>query len=327
MPPEPFASIVIPTFRRPGPLRRALLGLVAQDLRDWEVIVADDGDGEGLAAAAAFGDERIRPSRSLGTGPVDARNAAIELARGALVCWLDDDDWWDDLGAPLRCSAPPRATLRASSSAGGYVVYEDDAGAELSRESFDHDATERSLRRNNTILTSSLAYPRQLHAKLGPLDRGVGGYCDWDFMIRMCDAGLRPEKRPGLGVCYAVHDSSLSARFDAPERRRSFERFRDKHGLDVELANHVRIHRMLSEMPVPEGWTEVDGALEREFAFESFMAAIAFVNRVAELAEAENHHPDIAVDYRKVTLRWRTHSAEAITDRDREMADRSAALA
>jgi 4a-hydroxytetrahydrobiopterin dehydratase len=77
----------------------------------------------------------------------------------------------------------------------------------------------------------------------------------------------------------------------------------------------------------PEGWDEVDGALQRAFRFDSFPAAIEFVNRVAELAEAENHHPDIAVSYRDVTLRWRTHSAGAITDRDREMAARSAALA
>ena len=55
--------------------------------------------------------------------------------------------------------------------------------------------------------------------------------------------------------------------------------------------------------------------------------AIAFVNRVAALAEAENHHPDIAIAYRKVTLRWTTHSAGGITDRDRELAGRSDELA
>jgi 4a-hydroxytetrahydrobiopterin dehydratase len=76
----------------------------------------------------------------------------------------------------------------------------------------------------------------------------------------------------------------------------------------------------------PEGWTEVDGALERSFKLDSFPEAIAFVNRVAELADAEDHHPDIRISYRDVTLRWRTHSADAITDRDREMAARSAAL-
>jgi len=79
--------------------------------------------------------------------------------------------------------------------------------------------------------------------------------------------------------------------------------------------------------PVLDGWEERDGALERTLRFDGFREAIAFVNRVAELAEAENHHPDIAVSYREVTLRWRTHSADAITDRDRELAGRSASLA
>ena len=76
-----------------------------------------------------------------------------------------------------------------------------------------------------------------------------------------------------------------------------------------------------------EGWSEVEGALEREFRFDSFPDAIAFVNRLAELAEAANHHPDIAVSYRRVTVRWATHSDSAITDRDREMAERTNGLA
>ena len=79
-------------------------------------------------------------------------------------------------------------------------------------------------------------------------------------------------------------------------------------------------------MAVPEGWSEVDDALEREFRFESFPQAIAFVGRVADLAEAENHHPDIAVHYDRVVLRWSTHTAGGITDRDLELAERSGAL-
>ena len=50
------------------------------------------------------------------------------------------------------------------------------------------------------------------------------------------------------------------------------------------------------------------------------------MNRVAELAEQENHHPDIAISYKTVTLRWTTHSAGGITDRDRELAARTDAL-
>lgn len=70
----------------------------------------------------------------------------------------------------------------------------------------------------------------------------------------------------------------------------------------------------------------MDGALERTFELGNFVEALAFVNRVGQLAEAENHHPDIAIHYKEVTLRWWTHSAGGITERDRELAALSSAL-
>lgn len=79
-------------------------------------------------------------------------------------------------------------------------------------------------------------------------------------------------------------------------------------------------------MTESDPWEEVDGALEMTFAFNDFAKALEFVNRVGELAESENHHPHIAVDYNKVTLRWWTHSAGAITDRDRELAAKTLEL-
>jgi len=77
----------------------------------------------------------------------------------------------------------------------------------------------------------------------------------------------------------------------------------------------------------PDEWSEVNGALERTFAFKDFREALAFVNRVGELAETENHHPDIAIHYNRVTLRWWTHTAGGITDRDRELAEKTSGLA
>jgi 4a-hydroxytetrahydrobiopterin dehydratase len=75
-----------------------------------------------------------------------------------------------------------------------------------------------------------------------------------------------------------------------------------------------------------DGWQEQDDALVREFELPSFLDAIAFVDRLAELAESENHHPDIDVRYRRVTVRWTTHSEGGITQQDREMAERTSAL-
>jgi 4a-hydroxytetrahydrobiopterin dehydratase len=79
-------------------------------------------------------------------------------------------------------------------------------------------------------------------------------------------------------------------------------------------------------MEIGPDWIEHEGALERTYQLPSFPEAIAFVTRVAEVAEAANHHPDIAIAYRKVTLRWSTHSAGGITDRDYELARRSDAV-
>jgi len=78
---------------------------------------------------------------------------------------------------------------------------------------------------------------------------------------------------------------------------------------------------------VTDGWHQEDGALVRVFEFDSFPLAIAFVDRLAEAAEAENHHPDIDIRYRKVTVRWTTHSEGGITERDYAMAERTSGLA
>jgi 4a-hydroxytetrahydrobiopterin dehydratase len=77
---------------------------------------------------------------------------------------------------------------------------------------------------------------------------------------------------------------------------------------------------------VAERWKEIDGALEREFRFADFAAALDFVNRVGQVAEQENHHPDIEIHWNRVKLRWWTHTANAITERDHELARRTNAL-
>lgn len=74
---------------------------------------------------------------------------------------------------------------------------------------------------------------------------------------------------------------------------------------------------------VPSGWVEANGALEREFAFADFAEALSFVNRVGELAEKANHHPDVEIHWNRVRLRWWTHVTGSITDRDRELAERT----
>lgn len=75
-------------------------------------------------------------------------------------------------------------------------------------------------------------------------------------------------------------------------------------------------------------WQRESNAITREWKLADFAAAIAFVNRVADLAEQANHHPDIDLHgWNKVSLRLSTHSEGGITQADLDMAGRIDALA
>jgi 4a-hydroxytetrahydrobiopterin dehydratase len=67
-------------------------------------------------------------------------------------------------------------------------------------------------------------------------------------------------------------------------------------------------------------WTLEGGALVRSLTFPGFTEAMKFVNRVAEVAERENHHPDIDIRYNRVRLALVSHDAGGITQRDSRMA-------
>lgn len=69
-------------------------------------------------------------------------------------------------------------------------------------------------------------------------------------------------------------------------------------------------------------WKLESGKLVRDWTFKDFVQAMAFVNRVAELAEAAGHHPDIDIRYNQVRLGLISHDAGGITLRDSKMAVR-----
>ena len=75
------------------------------------------------------------------------------------------------------------------------------------------------------------------------------------------------------------------------------------------------------------GWTHEGDAIRRQFTFRDFPEAIAFVQRLVPGAEQADHHPDITINYRRVTLSYSTHSEGGITLKDIDgarMADRVA---
>ena len=83
--------------------------------------------------------------------------------------------------------------------------------------------------------------------------------------------------------------------------------------VELKALSDVEVTRLLSEVPQ---WAFKDRAIEREFKFSDFREAMEFVNKVAALAESEDHHPDICISYNKVRLTLSTHKVGGLSRKD-----------
>lgn len=94
---------------------------------------------------------------------------------------------------------------------------------------------------------------------------------------------------------------------------------RDKTTLtEAEVGTFLKAH--------PQWKLNAEKMLERTYEWPAFLTGIAFVNEVAQLAEKADHHPDIDIRWRKVTLKLTTHDAGGLTSRDTELAAKADAV-
>lgn len=89
------------------------------------------------------------------------------------------------------------------------------------------------------------------------------------------------------------------------------------------LLSQAEIASRLREIP---RWRLEGEAITRTWTFDDFPPALAFINRIGELAEAANHHPDIYNSWAAVRLSLTTHDAGGLTDRDFDLAKKIDAL-
>ena len=83
------------------------------------------------------------------------------------------------------------------------------------------------------------------------------------------------------------------------------------------LLDDAEIRKKLDDL---DGWTREGEAIRKTYTLDSFAAAIAFVNRIAELAQRADHHPDIDIRYDRVGCSLSTHSQGGLTRRDFDLA-------
>ena len=90
----PAVSVVIPAYNAAWCVRKAIDSVLAQDFRDFELIVVDDGSTDDTAAVLSAYGNAIRIVHQINGGLSNARNTGIRESRGEFVAFLDADDWW-----------------------------------------------------------------------------------------------------------------------------------------------------------------------------------------------------------------------------------------
>lgn len=189
-----LVSVVLPTYKRPDFLDRAIASIFEQTHRHWELIVVDDNNelDEYRLDTQAFmqrfaGDARVRyVQHSRNLGGAAARNTGISDARGDFVAFLDDDDEWH----PGKLQAQLEAFDRAGPNVG--VVYSGieaiDAStgtSHVTRPSRQGALYPQILARNHIGSTSCLLCRRNLLFQIGLFDESLAAAQDYDLFIRL----------------------------------------------------------------------------------------------------------------------------------------------
>lgn len=243
---HPDISLITPTRNRPELLLRTIKNVQCQSLQNWQMVIVDDGDGKGIQVVQSLHDARVLAVSNSGSGQVDARNQALELATGEFIHLLDDDDRWLDT-AHLEKVIAVLSHQTGLLYTNGWLSLEDQleqAWVEHERRAFDPVTTVESLRRDNTLLTSGVAYPKALHQELGMFDPQMGNYWDWDWWLR-ATSKYPLLHLPEATVLMSWRGSNTSRNPLEAGRVEFLQRLSAKHGLGViPSKNHATVLRL-----------------------------------------------------------------------------------
>lgn len=190
LPTAPLVSVVIPTQNRPRLLKDALASLVGQNYHNWEAIVVNDGGEDVQHVIAEIGnDPRIQLLthwRNLGQSC--ARNTALRVAQGQIICFLDDDDRYlpthiEGIVSTMRQSHDPFVFT------GAVKITEqltEERRIELVRVDIEDSL---QMPQDRLLVWNFIPLPTWAHRKeclnlVGFFDEDMASHEDWDFLLR-----------------------------------------------------------------------------------------------------------------------------------------------
>ncbi len=221
-PVNPKVSVILPTYNRKDMLRRAVESMLAQEFRDFELVVVIDGSTDGSAESLkTIRDGRLRVHVQENKKLPGALNTGHGLARGEYLTWVSDDCWFDPewLGSLVAGldAAPPSVGMVFSD----IVIHRPDGS------SFTAPTYDSSIRRENNVLASFM-YRRKAMEDVGTYDELMLGAEDWDYWNRMATKFLLLRVDGPPRYHYMTHAGTMSETI--PDKvRESTAKVRDRH--------------------------------------------------------------------------------------------------
>jgi glycosyltransferase involved in cell wall biosynthesis len=205
------------TCNRPRFLSRAIRSVLTQELKDWELIVVQDGSNEQIATEMREWQQRdpriLFLQREMVGSIGNAGNFALCHAQGEYVAILDDDDCWDNPKKLLKQVRFLDHHLEHVACGGGMIAVNED-GVEIGR--FLKPELDGSIKRRallaNPMVNSTAMYRRASAQQIGGYDDAkLAQFQDWDFWLRLGNTG-RLYNFPEPLVRYTIWSGSSSYR-------------------------------------------------------------------------------------------------------------------
>jgi glycosyltransferase involved in cell wall biosynthesis len=187
----PTVSVIIPTCDRVDSLKKSVSGVLHQTYHDFEIVVVNDGSTDGTSAfLSTIQDPRFRYFEfTANRGGSIARNEGIKNARGDIIAFLDDDDWWE----PVKLEQQIRTIQRENVGLCYTGVTKRTLRGKLNRYIF---MSPRFTNLYKSIMfvnffgtTSSIMVKKTVLEQTGGFDPALPALQDWDLYIRLLKNG------------------------------------------------------------------------------------------------------------------------------------------
>ena len=211
-------SVIIPTYKRPLFLLQAIKSVLAQTIRDFEVIVVNDGSNDETENVVnSFQDKRIRYCcHKTPQGGAAARNTGIRMASGPYIAFLDDDDEWFPEKLRLQLEVIEHSPAEVGGIYTGYEKVEKETGRVVNQKFpqkkgylFDDLMVE-----NYIGTTSTMLLKKECFEKVGLFDERLPSMQDYDMWIRI-SREYKFEYLRALLLTYYIHREKISTNLEA----------------------------------------------------------------------------------------------------------------